>query len=164
MRKRTAGNVRSIIKVVVFCMQKLCILDDPKCAQKRFWSDCTNAQGDLNLRWAHMPEGVWSDVATRITGSEITGKLNICLLKHSYKSHSYFHTDTITKTRLFKYIDTFTSKSWKFSDKKNLIFSHFCSKHRLWVLVRTAYIENFTTKNWKFLDINSDIFHISTQT
>ena len=25
----------------------------------------------------------------------------------------------ITKTRLFKYIDNFTSKNWKFSDKKN---------------------------------------------
>ena len=28
----------------------------------------------------------------------------------------------ITKTRLFKYIDTFTSKNWKFSDTKILIF------------------------------------------
>ena len=28
----------------------------------------------------------------------------------------------ITKTRLFKYIETFTSKNWKFSYKKTLIF------------------------------------------
>ena len=27
-------------------------------------------------------------------------------------------TFNITKTRLFKYIEKFTSKSWKFSDKK----------------------------------------------
>ena len=44
----------------------------------------------------------------------------------------------ITKTRLFKYIENFTSKNWKFSDKKVWYFSYFCSKHRLWVLVRTA--------------------------
>ena len=42
---------------------------------------------------------------------------------------------SIKKTRLFKYIDNFTSKNWKFSDK---FFLYFCSKHRLWVLVRTA--------------------------
>ena len=43
----------------------------------------------------------------------------------------------ITQTRLFKYTENFTSKSWKFSDKKLWYFSYFCSKHRLWVLVRT---------------------------
>ena len=67
-------------------------------------------------------------------------------------------------------------------------FSYFCSKHRLWVLVRTAlwgplmmrnwptlssitktrlfqYIEHFTSKNWRTSDKeNSDIFfHISAQ-
>ena len=46
--------------------------------------------------------------------------------------------ETITKTRLFKYIENFTSKNWKFSDKKFWYFFYFCSKHRLWVLVRTA--------------------------
>ena len=45
----------------------------------------------------------------------------------------------ITKTRLFKYIENFTSKNIKFSDKKIGYFSYFCSKHRLWVLVRTAW-------------------------
>ena len=44
----------------------------------------------------------------------------------------------ITKTRLFKYIENFTTKNWKFSDTNSDIFSYFCSKHRLWVLVRTA--------------------------
>ena len=37
----------------------------------------------------------------------------------------------ITKTRLFKYIENFTSKSWKNSDKELWYFSYFCSKHRL---------------------------------
>ena len=42
----------------------------------------------------------------------------------------------ITKTRLFKYmcIENFTSKNWKFSDKKIWYFSYFRLKHRLWVL------------------------------
>ena len=45
----------------------------------------------------------------------------------------------ITKTRLFKYTENFTTKKWKFSDKKILIFFHISAqKHRLWVLVRTA--------------------------
>ena len=30
-------------------------------------------------------------------------------------------------------------KKWKFSDEKYWYFSYFCSKHRLWVLVRTTY-------------------------
>ena len=50
----------------------------------------------------------------------------------------------ITKTRLFKYIEYFTTKKkWKFSDKKFWYFSYFCSKHRLWVLVRTASSKRF---------------------
>ena len=49
----------------------------------------------------------------------------------------------ITKTRLFKYIENFNSKNWKFSDKKRWCFSYFCSKHRLWVLVRTASARRF---------------------
>ena len=35
---------------------------------------------------------------------------------------------SITKTRLFKYIANFTTKKWKFSDKKNLILFIFLLK------------------------------------
>ena len=49
----------------------------------------------------------------------------------------------ITKTRLFKYIENFTSKNWKFTDKKFWHFSYFCSKHRMWVLIRTASLRRF---------------------
>ena len=41
----------------------LCILGYPKFAQGRFWYDCTNVQADLNLRWGHMYESIFSDVA-----------------------------------------------------------------------------------------------------
>ena len=37
---------------------------------------------------------------------------------------------TIMKTRLFKYTENFTTKNWKFSDKKFWYFSYFCLKHR----------------------------------
>ena len=49
----------------------------------------------------------------------------------------------ITKTRLFKYTENFSTKKWKISDKKFWYFSYFCSKHRLWVLVRTASARRF---------------------
>ena len=42
----------------------------------------------------------------------------------------------ITKTRLFKYIETFTFENRKLSDKNLWYFSYFCSKYRLWVLFR----------------------------
>ena len=47
------------------------------------------------------------------------------------------------KTCLFKYIENFTSKNWNFSDKKLWYFSDFCSKHKLWVIVRTAWVGQF---------------------
>ena len=34
--------------------------------QWRFWSDCANAQAGLNLRWTHMSEGMFSDVAAHM--------------------------------------------------------------------------------------------------
>ena len=46
-------------------------------------------------------------------------------------------TNVITKTHLFKYTENFSTKKWRFSDKTFWYFS-FCSKHRFWVLVRTA--------------------------
>ena len=62
-----------------------------------------------------------------------------------------------TKTCLFKYTENFTlrkhtysntlkilpPKKWKFSDKRFWYFSYFCSKHRLWVFVRTASARRF---------------------
>ena len=37
-------------------------LDYPECAQWRFWSDCTNVQADLNLCWAYLSDGTFSDI------------------------------------------------------------------------------------------------------
>ena len=48
--------------------KKRCILrlGYPKCGKWRFWSDCANAQADLNLRLTHMFEGTFSDVAVHL--------------------------------------------------------------------------------------------------
>ena len=41
-------------------------------------------------------------------------------------------TCAITRTRLCKYVENFTSRNWKISDENLCYFSYFCSKHRLW--------------------------------
>ena len=37
--------------------------------------------------------------------------------------------EIITKTRLYKYIENFTSKNWKFSDKKNSDIFHISAQN-----------------------------------
>ena len=49
----------------------------------------------------------------------------------------------IMKICLFKYTENFTTKNWKFSDKKFWYFTYFCSKHRMWVFVRTGSSRRF---------------------
>ena len=43
----------------------------PKCTQWGVWSDCTNAQAYMNLRWAHIYEGSFSDVADNFSLSKL---------------------------------------------------------------------------------------------
>ena len=66
MDSNRSAHPRSLIRVFVVRKKKLCILGYPKCAQRRFRSDCANAQADLNLRWAHMSGGAYSDVSAHI--------------------------------------------------------------------------------------------------
>ena len=40
-------------------------------------------------------------------------------------SPAYRIQPVITKTRLFKYVENFTTKNWKFSDKNSDIFHNF---------------------------------------
>ena len=70
------AHPRSLIRVFVVHKKILWILGYPKRAQRRFWSDCANAQADLNLRWAHMCECTFSDVVAHMEcekGIIITG-------------------------------------------------------------------------------------------
>ena len=67
--KQRQISLCSLIKIfIVFIVQmkKFCILGYPKCAQWRFWSDCLNAHADLNLCWACMSEGKFTDNAAHV--------------------------------------------------------------------------------------------------
>ena len=57
---------RSLIRVFVVRMKTVCILSYPKCVYWRFWSDCANAQDDLNVRSAHMSKGTFFDAEAEI--------------------------------------------------------------------------------------------------
>ena len=79
------------------------------------------------------------------------GPMALCLRKKKYHltylclmdSSGLFLIEGITKTRLFKYIEHLSTKKGKFSNKTFWYFSCSCSKHRLWVLVRTASARRF---------------------
>ena len=77
MRKRTFWNVRptkTLIRmriqadwtVFVVHMKTFRILGYLKCVQRRFWSDCANAQDDLNLRRENMSECTLSNVTAQM--------------------------------------------------------------------------------------------------
>ena len=52
----------------------------------------------------------------------------ILCIPRPYMLHGSSYYIYITKTCLFKYTENFTTKKWKFSDKKFWYFSYFCSK------------------------------------
>ena len=60
------AHSRSPIRVFVVRMKELWTLGYPKYAHWRFWPDCVNVQAYLNLRWAHVLEGTFSDVAAHM--------------------------------------------------------------------------------------------------
>ena len=47
------GHPPSLIRVFAVCMKKAWVLSYQLIAQRRLWSDWTDAQAELNLRWAH---------------------------------------------------------------------------------------------------------------
>ena len=47
------GHPPSLIRVFAIRMKKASVLSYPLSAQRRLWSDWTDAQTDLSLRWAH---------------------------------------------------------------------------------------------------------------
>ena len=95
--------------------------------------------------------GVWlgSTLFAIRTGGAInmvTIKTNQTLLIFGNKPVKILNVEESTRHKrvtFWKYaysnkFKNFTIKNWKFSDKNLKYFSYFCSKHRLWVLVRTA--------------------------
>ena len=55
------AHPRSLIRIYVVRMMKLCIFCYPKCVHLRFWSNCANTQADLNPLGAH----VWKYIVAR---------------------------------------------------------------------------------------------------
>ena len=102
----------------------------------------------LLMAYAHVRKWTWCSIWKKKKQNKKTNKKKKKKKKKktTTKKHTYhpcmcsvwFWTSLfvhgITKTRLFKYTENFTTKNWKFSDKKCWYFSYFCSKHRLWVL------------------------------
>ena len=90
---------------------------------------------------------LWQDTMT-VTTTDIQTKkdrIGTVIIKNSGAGliYSNVYIIPITKTCLFKYTENFSTKKLKFSEKKFWYFSYFCSKHRLWVLVRTASTRRF---------------------
>ena len=73
-----------------------------------------HAQTDLSLRWAHVIEKLTLWLILLYTYIDYD-KLRMCQSSPVYLGFSY----GITKTRLFKYTENFTTKKWKFSDKNS---------------------------------------------
>ena len=104
------------------------------CGQWRLWSDCVEAQADLNLRCAHTSEG--------------TSFFDVVALLYFYGITEEARTNT--KTYLF-YFDPL--KPHFYIVKLGfayigyigvyVIFLISDQKHRLWVLVRTAFSRRF---------------------
>ena len=67
---------RSLIRVFVVRLRKFCSI----WAQWRFWSDCANAQADLNLRWSHMSDGY----VFRLCSSFVRSMGVLCKNMHTY--------------------------------------------------------------------------------
>ena len=55
------AHLYSLSTAFIVRMKKLCILFYTKCPKWRFWSECTNAEADLNLCWVCMPKCKFSD-------------------------------------------------------------------------------------------------------
>ena len=106
-------------------------------AERRFKSVCTSSQSDQSLRCLH-EESLHHEVSS-MRPAMILNRLRkvrdwtlLMTLPHSTPPRSTVWNVPITKIRLFKYIENFTTKNWQISDKKFLYFSYFCLKHRLW--------------------------------
>ena len=54
--------------------------------------------------------------------SDIPYSYNVCVALETKLHSNSFYSYSITKTNLFKYIENFTTKNWKFSDNNSDIF------------------------------------------
>ena len=122
------GEIRKLFSPIPTLIQR--------CAQQRFISDLATLLAERDL-FTICPKGPFYLGITHVQHEDP------CQTGRMHKQSFFSHSSSITKTCLFKYTENFTTKKWKFSDKKFWYFSCFCSKHRLWVLIRTASLRQF---------------------
>ena len=108
------AHLRFLIRVFVVRMNKIYILDNPKCAQGRFWSACAYAQADLNLRLAHMSKdtthiGFFQGyIREKLSAASPDSNIVKCLRCSKYKMHKtrLRGTNTLSReTTLSKLLD-----------------------------------------------------------
>ena len=102
----------------------LCVYRMEVCSSRFDWSVMLHGEPRDNSQCSQNTFRIQSTlvISTSLISNYLISKWNSSL----YRSEIL-----ITKTRLFKYIENFTSKNWKFSDKKLWYFSYICLKHRL---------------------------------
>ena len=66
------GCPPSLIRVFAVGMKKHRVLSYPLSAQRRFWSDCADAQADLSLRWVHTHFVGFVTTTSFFTGWQLT--------------------------------------------------------------------------------------------
>ena len=109
------AHPRSLIRVSVVRMKKLCLFGYPKCAQWRFWSDCANAQADLNLLWVHMSEDMlfffFSRCGSKVPYSELHAlKFTsayaqlVIMVYRSYKGHTFCSVHVLQRLFVFCFV------------------------------------------------------------
>ena len=91
-----------------------------------------------NVIWYKIPVVATRPNRISIYELEYPSFVDVTVSKHFITVHcTVSMAQTIPETRLFKYIEMSPPKTESFQIKI-LIFFIFCSKHRLWVLVRTV--------------------------
>ena len=83
-----------------------------------FSDQTARMQADLNLSSAHMSESKLSDIEAHIMFIYRCEHLRPGMAKW----YKILASARIAKTRLFKYIENFTTKNWNFLDKNSDIF------------------------------------------
>ena len=114
----------------------------------------TKSLNSVVLKWAIRKVVICENAITTVSNNSVSGHqwLRGCAgwsgsstyaLHRRHMYHRCWYIVVVPPSTLRKHaysniLNILPPKKWKFSDKKLWYFSYFCSKHRLWVLVRTA--------------------------
>ena len=128
---------RGLIRVLVGRMKKLCNSGLPKCAQWRFWSDCANAQSDLNIRWVIMSDGTLAHVAAQNTGGNHF--LKFCIRKRVIISYHNLTKLGIDQSSHIRNIFVLFSRPTSTCNKLMTFFLIF-PENRVWYFMQINYV------------------------